>query len=321
MIIPYNIDVMIKKLIIPVLIFASAVVIAADNPVGGDPNSADTKPVEQKVEQPAAVTAEPNNTVLPQAAVYVDNTLNSKCRGVLNNEFIDDGGYVDYKLLRRKRSQLYDIVREFEKLEVDQYIKWESDDQTAFWINAHNIMTMKLIVDNYPIQSSRFKLIFYPGNSIMQIDGARQSNYFNIMGREYSLEELEKNVLELYKDPRVLFALNYASLGSAPMRNEPYIGRELETQIDNQVRKLLVRRTGFYIDKSVLSLSPIFEWHIKEFTEYYGTDVRYRAHPKETRAIFNFIEKFKGQGWSKILESDKFELRYQNFDWRLNEKP
>ncbi len=303
MIIPYNVVVMIKKLIITAIIFASAIVIAADNAVEGDPNSVAPATVERQDD-----------------ADVVEDAFNLLCGEVLNKEFVDEGGYVDYKLLRRKRSQLYAIVTKFEYLPVDEYIKWESEDQVAFWINAHNIFTLQLITDNYPIVSSRFKLIFYPANSIMQINGARQSNYFNVMGREYSLSEIEKNVLELYKDPRVLFGLNYAAMGSAPLKNEPYTGKKLEIQLDNQVRKLLSRTTGFYIDRSQLSLSPIFQWYKTEFVEYYGTDIKYRSHPKETRAIFNFIEKFKGPGWSNILESDKFKLSYRNFDWRLNER-
>lgn len=314
--------VMIKKLIIPVMIFAWASVIAADNTDIGDPNTAPAVDVEQNsglLELVIAAT-DPNNGGSQDDDGYADNTFNPLCRAILNQEFIDEGGYVDYKLLRRKRSQLYAISRELEKLEVEEYLSWETEDQIAFWINVHNILTMQLVTDNYPIVSSRFKLIFYPANSIMQINGARQKNYFNVMGREYSLEEIEKNVLDIYKDPRVLFAFTYAAVGSAPLRNEPYTGRKLETQLDNQVRKLLSRKSGFFIDGSQLSLSPIFEWHIKEFVEFYGTDIKYRSHPRDTRAIFNFIEKFKGLGWSSVLESDKFRLRYQSFDWRLNEK-
>lgn len=313
----YNTVVIYKKLITAILIILATELVRANvETSGAEPNSI-AAPAAAVIDAPAA---DPNSLRPLPDDTRSDNTLNAVCGQILNNEFIDDSGAVDYKLLRRKRSQLYSIVREFEVLDVQEYLTWETEDQTAFWINVHNILTLKLITDNYPIEPSRLKMIFYPANSIMQITGARQSNYYNVMGREYSLEEIEENVLELYKDPRVLFALNYAAWGSAPLRNEQYTGKKLETQLDNQVRKMLGRRNGFFIDKSELNLTPIFDWNIKAFVEFYGTNIKYRAHTEQTRAIFNFIEKFKGVGWSNVLESDKFKLKYQNFDWRLNER-
>lgn len=264
--------------------------------------------------------ADPNSPAEPEAEGKKDKTLNPVCAGVLNGEFIDENGLVDYALLRRRRAEIYPIKRDFEALEVKDYIGWEFEDQVAFWINVHNVCTLDLIVDHYPIQPSRIRMIFYPANSIMQISGARDSFYFNVMGREYSLEEIEDNILELYQDPRVLFALSYASLGSAPLRNEPYLGVKLEKQLDNQVRRFLGRRAGMYIDRSQLHLSPIFEWNIDLFVDTYGIDTVYRSHKPETRAIFNFIEQFKGAGWARILAGDKFKLKYERFDWRLNEK-
>lgn len=276
------------------------------------------QPVLEKQPEQLAVVDPNESPVAEEQEPIIVNPFNQACAGVLNGDFIAENGTVDYKLLRRKRSDLYDISRSFKTIDIEEFLSWELEIQVAFWINVHNICTLELVIDNYPIQSSRFKLIFYPAKSVMQISGARDSNYFEVMGREYSLEEIEANILELYGDPRVLFALNYAAVGSAPLRSEPYNGPMLEQQLDNQVRRFLGRRTGFYIDGSKLYLSPIFDWHIDRFFEYYGTNVRYRAHSEETRAIFHFIEQFKGLGWSRILESKKFKLRYQRFDWRLN---
>jgi hypothetical protein len=298
-----------KYAVLIVAAFSAVVFAAAESPA--EPNSVSNTAGAEKL----AVAGDPNSA---ENVTLRLNPINELCSKVLNVEYIDDNGEVDYALLRRKRSDLYHVTDEFRTLSVEDYISWELEEQVAFWINAHNLYTLELIVNNYPIEPSRFKLIFYPAQSIMQIGGARDDNYFGIMGREYSLEEMEKNILELYGDPRVLFALSYASQGSPPMRNEPYNGPQLEKQLDNQVRRFLGRRAGFYIDESTLYLSPIFEWHLDRFIEYYGIDTRYRAHDKETRALFNFVEQFKGLSWSRILESDKFRVKFQRFDWRLN---
>ncbi len=271
-----------------------------------EPNSVDNENVDESKNEDAD-EAEPEI-----------NEYNRKCADVLNETYVKDNGFVDYALLRRKRADLYGVTRQFRTIEVEDYLAWELEEQVAFWINVHNLYTLELIINNYPIEPSRWKLIFYPAKSIMQISGARESNYFAVMGREYSLKEIEAIILELYGDPRVLFALNYGAAGSPPLRNEPYNAPMLEKQLDNQVRRFLNRKNACYIEQSTLYLSPIFEWNIDNFVEYYGTDIRYRYHPEQTRAVFNFVEQYKGVSWARILETKRFELEYQKFDWQLN---
>ena len=117
---------------------------------------------------------------------------------------------VDYKTLRRKRAELITAVREFDKVHPAQKISWTRNEKIAFWINAHNLFTLKLVVDNYPIQP-RWYLINYPDNSIMHIPGGRNKKYFKVMGLEYTLREIEKEILMArFRDPKIFFALSYA---------------------------------------------------------------------------------------------------------------
>ncbi len=85
--------------------------------------------------------------------------------------FVDENGMVDYKRLKKSRDRLDSFTRNFAKLDKKVYKSWNEKDRIAFWINAYNALTLKAIIDHYPIKASLFGAIKYPKNSIKQISG------------------------------------------------------------------------------------------------------------------------------------------------------
>ncbi len=237
--------------------------------------------------------------------------------------YVDEQGMVDYKTLRRKRAELITAVREFDKVHPAQKISWTRNEKVAFWINAHNIFTLKLIIDNYPIQP-RWYLINYPDNSIMHIVGGRDKRYFKVMGLEYTLREIEREILMArFRDPKIFFALSYASMGGAFLRNEPYYPGKLDQQLDEQARKFLSSPRGFRIDKTkkIIFLSDIFNWYKPVFIEKYGSIKKFRAREPAVQAYLNFIVNYVSPDNVGYFESDNYVVRFQLYDWHLNEQP
>ncbi|MHC5060139.1 MAG: DUF547 domain-containing protein [Planctomycetota bacterium] len=236
--------------------------------------------------------------------------------------YVDEQGRVDYDTLRRKRAELLAAVREFDKVHPAQKISWSRNEKIAFWINAHNIFTLKMVIDNYPIQP-RWYLINYPDNSIMHIPGGREKKYFKIMGMEYTLREIEREILiDRFADPRIVFALSYASKGSALLRNEPYYPDRLDQQLDEQVRKFLSIPQGFKIDrgKRAIVLSDIFNWYKPLFIEKYASVKRFRDRKPGIQSYLNFIVNYVPPDNAGYFESDDYVVRFQ-YDWHLNEQP
>jgi len=192
--------------------------------------------------------------------------------------YVNDDGNVDYRLLRRKRAILAGIVREIDNIHPAELMSWSPQEKMAFWINTYNIMTLKLIVDEYPIQPVLF-MFFYPDNSIMQIRGAWDKKYFNVIGLEYRLREIkEDRLMARFNDPRVHFALSYACVGGAFLRNEPYYPDRLDKQLDEQVKKYLGSPKGLKINKSkkMVYLSDVFNQNRKDFINKYGPIKKFR---------------------------------------------
>jgi hypothetical protein len=245
----------------------------------------------------------------------------------LLKEYVNQQGLVNYSKMRRFRLELNEAVEKFAKLPPEVYITWSQPEKIAFWINAYNICTLKGIIDNYPIKPSRLMLLFYPANSVMHIQGLKNKTYFTIMGIQYTLEEIERDVLlGRFEEPRACFAISYGTMSSAGLRAEPYIGKVLEKQFEEQVRNYFARPDAFRIDETnrTVYLSPIFkmyQWHEEALLKRCGTNQLFREHEPVDRAILNFIKDYISQANAEFLKRKQYTIQYIKYNWQLNEQP
>ena len=168
----------------------------------------------------------------------------------------------------------------------------------AFYINAYNAWTIKLILSGYPgIKSikdlgSLFKSPWK--KTICRIDG-----------KVISLDDIEHNILRPeFKDPRVHFAINCASKGCPPLRADPYEEKSLDHQLDDAARSFINDPNRTYFKESNLYVSSIFKW----FSEDFG-DVTF------------FISKYAAGKLKKEFEFNTvIRVKYLDYDWSLNGK-
>ena len=109
---------------------------------------------------------------------------------------VSDDGKVNYKGFMRDSSQLYGY---FDYLSQNTpKPEWSKEETLAYWINAYNAYTIKLIIDNYPLKI------------IKDIDDPWGRQFFKIDGVMHSLNELEHKILRKLGEPRIHFAINCA---------------------------------------------------------------------------------------------------------------
>ncbi|MCK4999294.1 MAG: DUF547 domain-containing protein [Anaerohalosphaera sp.] len=238
-------------------------------------------------------------------------------------EYVDKDGNVNYRKLRRKRGDLYSATRELDQHTAEFFFSSKAQKK-AFWINTHNALTLQLIVNNYPIEKRIFAGFLYPENSIKQIAEGRNRAYFNVIEFDYKLEEIEKEeLLEGFKDIRVPFALSFACMGSANLRNEVYEPNKLDEQLDDQVRKFVRSDKGVKIDKAkkVVYLSDIFNWYKDDFINSKFAQIKkFRKYDPHIKSVLNFIVGYMKPEDAEYIESQSFEVDFQPFNWWLNEQ-
>jgi len=226
------------------------------------------------------------------------------------------GDGVDYRTIVSDRRTLDRVVEQFAEVPRATEQGWNPRDRMAFWINAYNLFTLRAIVDHYPIRGSRFSRS--PQNSIRQIDGVWTTLKWRAAGRDVTLDQIEHGILRPeFGDARVHMALNCASKGCPPLRAEPYVGADLDRQLDDAARRYLATPAGTRATNGHLIVSRIFEWYGNDFVKQYAP-----MHPGSgraaDRAIRGFVERYGPPAAAAAAKAGS-AIRFLDYDWSLND--
>ncbi|MCI0390843.1 MAG: DUF547 domain-containing protein [Acidobacteria bacterium] len=227
-----------------------------------------------------------------------------------------------HRALQANRAQLDAFAASLGRLELKVYEGWREPEKIAFLINAYNALTLEAILANYPIKPSVTGAMLYPGNSIRQIPGVWDKLEFQLLGKPATLDVIEHQMLrKQFNEPRIHMALVCASIGCPTLRNEPYVAERLSEQLDDQTRKFLSDPLKFRIDRQarVVHLSPLFKWYGGDFVKSFGTD-KFAGHSDAERAALNYFSALLEPADREFLEKEKFEIKYLDYDWSLNEQ-
>ena len=288
-----------------------------------EPEPVEPEPVEPEPNEVKPVKVEPNDIQQPPKVTFHD-----KCTDILNG-FVDDKGMVDYRKLKQKRLMLRQLLDGFGKLKPSEYNSWPKEDKIAFWINAYNLHMLKIIVDNYPIESYRW-LHLLPGwepDSIRHINkriGGINKQKFIIMDEEFTLLMIEQRFFRKeFDEPRAFLALSHATLSGPPLSNEPYYGQKLSRQLDDQVKKFLLSPLAFRIDgkRQKIYLSAMLQptWFGSEFISRYGTDKKFKDQQPAVRAVLSFLTNYISEQDKQFLEVENYTIEYMKPNLRLND--
>ena len=237
--------------------------------------------------------------------------------------YVDENGRVDYAGLKANGELLDRWAASIDGLDREVYEGWTDKEKIAFWINVYNGLTLKLIVDHYPIESSTLRSFVFPKNSIMQIPGRWKEISFGVMGETMTLDEIEHAVLrEQFAEPRIHVALVCAARSCPRLRGEPFAAAVLDEQLDDQAREFLSDGTKFRIDrgKDVVYLSSIFDWFGSDFVAGYGTGDPPGQRGEEKQAVLNFVMRYVDEADAEYLRAGDFKIKFLDYDWTLNEQ-
>ncbi|GAB4249905.1 MAG: DUF547 domain-containing protein [Acidobacteriota bacterium] len=236
---------------------------------------------------------------------------------VVLQRFVDEAGLVDYAELSRHRETLDRFITRLAAVDTARLERAGDSDRIAFWINAYNALTLRVVIDHYPIKAGFLRSLVYPANSIRQIPGVWDEIRFPVAGRERTLDEIEHRILRRdFREPRIHFALVCASLGCPVLRREPYEGPRLDAQLDDQVRRFLADPSKFQWEEEnqVLRISPIFRWFEADFAPSCRGNAAGRA------PVICFLRRYLPPERSGLLDSPQLRIEYLDYDWRLNDR-
>src|SRR5262249_17005814 len=226
-------------------------------------------------------------------------------------------GDVYYRALKSDRARLDGFVGQMATASV---AKRSREEQVAFWLNAYNALVLRTVVDHYPIAG---RSADYPQKSIRQIPGAFERTAHRVAGRSLTLDQIEKEVLPEFHDPRVYFALGRAAVGSARLRTQAFAPHRLEEQLLDVAAECVTRNQCAQLDRESgkMTVSSIFSWHEKEFSDVYGPKapaaVADRSPIERAAVAFVFPKLLTAE--REMVETNAFQVVYRPFDWTLND--
>lgn len=201
-------------------------------------------------------------------------------------------GIVDYKSFKNDESKLDSFISYLEKTSPDN--SWSENKQKAFWINAYNAYTIKLILENYPLKS--IMDIKQKGKTAWKIPFAK------VGGKTYTLDHIEHKILrEKLFDPKIHVGVNCAS-GSCPkLGNMAFTEENVEAELTQLMKDFVNDASRNKLSKKKIQISSIFDWFKGDFTK--------------NGSVIDYLNKY-----SETEIKSNAKINYLKYDWSLNGK-
>lgn len=237
------------------------------------------EPVEEpKTKEPTVVSTSTEST--PEAEKIESEVLPDHSNwNALLSTYVSATGNVNYKGLSGKISEL------------DAYLSWlasnapgasdKSQKAKAYWINAYNAFTVKLILDNYPIAS------------ITDIAGGKpwDKKWIKLGNKTYSLNDIEHGIIRpVWKDARIHFAVNCAAKSCPPLVNKAYTSDNIDGLLEKATKSFINNQNYNTIGAGQTKLSKIFEWYNEDFGDLITYINRYSSTKVKPNAQVGFID-------------------------------
>lgn len=174
-------------------------------------------------------------------------------------------------------------------------------EQKALWINLYNALTVRVILTHFPVKSIR-NIDISPG---WFRNGPWDAKLARIEGKELTLNDIEHRILRpIWKDPRVHYAVNCASLGCPNLQPVAFTSRNIEELLERGARQYVNHSRGAHFSDVKLVLSSIYDWFQTDFG-------------KNEKEVVNHLRRFAEPLLQRQLENFDGSVRYE-YDWRLN---
>lgn len=197
------------------------------------------------------------------------------------------------------RRSLAEYINRLQAVPVDGLARVE---QLAFWINLYNALTVKVVLDHYPVRSIR-DIDISPG---LFADGPWDRKLVTVAGEALTLNDIEHRILRpIWRDPRLHYAVNCASLGCPNLQPAAFSAANVEAMLERAARAYINHPRGARVERGRLIVSKIYSWFQEDFG---GGEAGVLAH----------LARYAGPGLAEGLRG-RSRIDDYEYDWALND--
>ena len=194
------------------------------------------------------------------------------------------------KVTPQDRASLQAYIQKLSAMDIEALPR---DAEMATWFNLYNARTIELILENYPIKSIR------------KISRPWKKDRLVVNGKKMSLDDIEHGtVRKKYKEPRVHYAFNCASIGCPNVKASAWEAETLEADLAQASRDFIASERGVSIQGNKVIASSIFKWYKGDFG---GNEASLLAHFR-----------LYATGSKKVALDAATDIDKYDYDWDLN---
>lgn len=146
--------------------------------------------------------------------------------------------------------------------------------QFAFWANLYNAVTLQVVLARFPVRSIRD---IKPNPLAL---GPWKEPRVTVAGKRLSLDDIEHTILrKQWRDPRVHYSVNCASIGCPNLMPRAWRAETLEADLDAAARAFIASPRALSLDsQGRATVSSIYHWFKADFG---GSDAGVLAHLRQ----------------------------------------
>ena len=178
-------------------------------------------------------------------------------------------------------------------------------EQMAFWLNLYNALTVKVVLDHWPVASIRDIRL---GGGAPFSRGPWDAPLAEIQGRPVTLNDIEHRILRpIWKDPRIHYAVNCASIGCPNLQPVAFTAENLPVLLERAAVMYVNDPRGASVEDGTLWLSSIYDWFAGDFGD-------------STEALLRHVHRYADAPLRRSLEpflDGRGRVRHR-YDWSIN---
>ena len=233
----------------------------------------------------------------PRSTKVVDNSLFDAILNQNRHLSPDNISLVDYAGLKNGASDsLNRYVDLLTNTNVDDLSR---DEQFAYWGNFYNALTLKVIIEHYPVASIR-DIDISPG---LFANGPWGAKLVTVMGEDLSLDDMEHRILRpIWLDPRVHYVVNCASIGCANLQGHAWQAKTLYADLNTAASDYVNHPRGAAVVDGRLRVSTIYSWFEEDFAAGGGVIPHLRQYGNDSlRNSLNGIDRVSDYAYDWAL--------------------
>ncbi|NNL85944.1 MAG: DUF547 domain-containing protein [Myxococcales bacterium] len=172
--------------------------------------------------------------------------------------------------------------------------------QLPFWINLYNALTIRVVLDHYPVDSIR------DIRPTWLQRGPWKKAWLSVDGEPITLDDIEHRILRpIWRDPRIHYAVNCASLGCPNLQRVAFTEANAEELLESAARAFVNHPRAASIEDGDLIVSSIYHWFREDFGD-------------SERGVLDHLRRYAEPRLAGRLRGIQ-EIHDHRYDWSLND--